>query len=150
MGAPIKSDNGLIKVIFKPAKQVAYIDYDDDYFCEGEGTFGHNQKSYGMLSANFSNSTNELSFGTKGLSRGLKSGLTVLGDRSFQRFSSAEPISEYDTANITEINTRILCENQPRYRPLMDTNVYHSNQVPPKIDSIWNNGDAEIEDRVSF
>lgn len=166
-GASIKADNGLIKVIFKPAKVLYpnfdWLHYDDcDEACEKtfmacnlgncdgrNEIFRTNQKSYGMANDTISNSINDISMGT----RELKNGLTVLGDTSFQKFSSAEPIPEYDTTNITEINTRILCEpkhQRPHYRPLSNTNIYHSNRVPPKINNMWNQSDIKIEEHSLY
>jgi len=101
-------DNGLIKVVFKPAVQMKTINYVNQ-------SFGLKKKKMGGLNM-YSNDTLGLEnagYGgeMRGASKNYSSGGTLLGGSSSQNFGSVQKIQNYDTTNITEIALRLVTNN---------------------------------------
>ncbi|CAH6419576.1 Hypothetical protein POVR2_LOCUS81 [uncultured virus] len=106
--------NGLIKVIFKPAKQ--------------EQARSASSK---LASARLGSSTQE----TISSSQRLSSGVTVLGDRSDQEFGQVASLrdDEIDWAGVVEMNIRLVVTDRqrPRYVGLASSMA----DEPPRIDN---------------
>lgn len=101
---PGSSENGLVKVIFKPEKLHTSICKDS-------------QQSYGM------NRMDGHNFSLGRSADSFSAGATGLGDRSFQSFSTVGKLSSIDHSNVTTIQTRLVVPNyhsSPRVVRLRD------------------------------
>ncbi|AYV82432.1 MAG: hypothetical protein Hyperionvirus1_11 [Hyperionvirus sp.] len=105
-------NNGLISVLFKPAK-LSFIT-PQTYSCEFDSCCNASSRV---------KSTNRSS-----------SGATILGDPSTQHFASAERITDYDYENISTINLRLVIAKRESYVPL---STVRSTSIPPRVDEIY-------------
>jgi len=128
-----KTDNGLLKVIFKPEQEL--------YFkSRGCLSFGECMPNV-RLESLYNNSLNDsLSFSSNTFNtQSYSSGATALGDHSSQNFSSTSPITEIDNDNITAIYARLvvnddyLAHDPRRFVSLHEANL--STNIPPRIDT---------------
>jgi hypothetical protein len=136
--------NGLIKVVFKPAKRERYAPI------RATGRESYSDRSYKQSVSGMAESrTAPMSFAPKSTARmsvsGANeqakrsvSGVTVLGDESDQRFRSARGMrdDEIDWSDITTINIRLVVDDslcRDEYVPL-SSRRRRSRSPPPRIE----------------
>lgn len=128
-----KSDNGLVRVEFRPERERYYDDSINYFGCDSSRYFNQG------LSAKTFGCNNQMLECSSGYDRG--SGLspagTGLGSNSHQRFRNVDAIHDVDIENITEINARLVVDNNStqnrQFTPLREQNVRYSNSVPPPL-----------------
>ncbi|MCJ7637814.1 MAG: hypothetical protein MUO21_10025 [Nitrososphaeraceae archaeon] len=129
-----KSDNGLVKVEFRPEREGCFDDSINYFGYDGRRYFNQSSsinKSFGcnnqMLECNSSGDR----------CSGLSAAGTGLGSDSHQRFRNVDAIHDVDIENITEINARLVVDNNStqyrQFTPLREQNVRYSNSVPPPL-----------------
>jgi len=128
------SMNGVVSVVFKPAKmlpvyaEVAYVRRRE----EGLGASSRESSSMRAPSSMRASSSFRESSPVR---QRVKSGVTVLGDDSNQRFGSERALtsSEIDWALTTEVSLRLVV-NADKYIPLSPTYYPPSVKYPPRVD----------------
>ena len=105
-----RDENGLIKVVFKPKKQIRY----ERMSPRSTGRY-YASTPMAMMQSDY------------------ESGTTVLGDKSYQNFGSTRALrsDEIDWSNVTEIIVRLIARrsgyrDRPRY-----------SRIPPRIDTYY-------------
>jgi len=125
-----KSDNGLIKVVFKPEKKEEI--YPRMMFnCLPSKTALKNNIQFDCIIQQ-----RQMDYQTENYS----SGATALGDDSNQRFGRAESIKKYDYDLMTTIHARLVVNdnyymNRSPYIGL--SQALNSNKIPPRVDLYW-------------
>lgn len=142
-----KDENGLIRVIFRP-EEISYdlenYELSDSYNSKGLMARG-TKSSNGIIKKSFSlGMGSEYDSDSIPQSAEYESGLTVLGDKSRQNFSSVSKLTNIDTKNITTINLRLVVNKNidKKYISLSEanSNTIHSNSIPPRVDkhsTLW-------------
>jgi hypothetical protein len=156
-----RSDNGLIKIVFKPAISDFLWDHDHDkYFMNFSTLVPQQRQLYGASSFTDSLSLTEsplrntsqqnymqnanvnyqfaapLQNCISGCSPTYSHGATALGQRSDQDFDTATPIRDIDTDNITTIMTRLIVDNDSNYKPLVSLHdALHSTKYPSRLNT---------------
>lgn len=123
---PNSYNNGIISVIFKPAKKHfrsfwgnmrGAMENEIQFDCDTDSIY----KNCSYSKQQSANQTFE-------------SGATILGDKTSQHFGSADHIYDFDKENFTTINLRLVIAKRKKYIPLKSIN--RSTSMPPRIDDI--------------
>jgi hypothetical protein len=111
-------NNGLISVIFKPEK---YRSYEPLYSAKSLQTQAPKKALQSGLSESFLTSSNQ--------KEKFSSGITVLGDISYQDFSSAKELkeSQIDWSLATEVSLRLVADTENKY-------IAIAHSYPPRLD----------------
>jgi hypothetical protein len=126
-----KMENGIIKVTFEPEKQHVYTEAmyyhnDDDNIIltnysqksQQPQPSQPSQPSQRMVGMNMANTASISNINTNTNSNlNYSHGATALGDKSRQKFCSASPIYDIDTANVTTIIVRLLVDDTFQSQP---------------------------------
>jgi hypothetical protein len=144
-----KSENGLIKVVFKPEKSTIVSQGLDLYMNSRGRSISKKGMDYGLGAKSFFDSTDyqdNLSMtSTFSSKESYETGVTVLGGKSDQQFSSADNLHTVDTKNITTIYLRLVAQKDTdygtkQYISLSEGNKINTNKIPPPIEkSGWFN-----------
>jgi hypothetical protein len=128
---PGNINNGLVRVTFKPKKRVVYQRLQSPRRLVGRSTSSVRSQMASIDSIVPSSSLVQSISGPR-----YESGVTLLGDESYQRFSEVRPLrpDEIDYSNITTIEIRLVVKRRPRYLPLSPRNGRRT-PYPPRIDS---------------
>jgi hypothetical protein len=124
-------DNGLVKVVFKPEKK--YVNY---FEAQSVTTENRNLGKSGRRSMSSMNCYRSSSMESDSNSF-LSAGGTVLGNKSYQEFTTVDPLNEIDESLITTLYLRIVVDNEydtdfePVIVPLNTGAI--SNQIPTPI-----------------
>lgn len=146
------SQNGVIKVVFKPELRVNTTFSNSNYESD---CFGSNEK---RRTSKCKSSTSYSSMSNRGVSFGrevedndcmmegcmpqsaslsnstLSAGATGLGQHSNQYFSSTSALSNIDTNNVTTIEIRLVVDGaSPQYVPLKEYEPKYNIFAPPRI-----------------
>lgn len=113
-----RSNNGLIKVVFKPEQRIICYEHASP-------------KIYYNQSATLSS---------------YSAGATVLGDRSDQRFDSVKALDSIDEDNVTTIYARLVVDNnrENKFGYVSLNKDVRSTKVPRRIDEFHNNDSCII------
>lgn len=131
------SDNGLIKVIFKPERQQEFMLFNNNLCSlQGANRDGECHLS-GMMNMAPLSSMMDMASRKKSLQQSYSHGATALGGTSGQEFDTTSSIYNVDTANITTITARLLVDNDLScdYKPLVSLkSAVNETNYPSRLD----------------
>jgi hypothetical protein len=157
-----RSDNGLIKVVFKPARSDFLTRPWESREWNDRGCFTDflnpsQQEFYGAAFSDrmlYNNNTNQQNYAqnanvnyqfaaplqsclsgcSPAYSQTYSHGATALGQRSNQDFDTTAPIRDVDTANVTTIMARLLVDNDLESKPLVSLrDALHGTKYPSRL-----------------
>lgn len=123
-----RSDNGLIRVQFKPEKDSCLDRIIMPSYASATLNLSYDDSCNNSLCRSFGTNTNSYQH-----NKNYMSGGTVLGQHSDQRFNSILPLKDIDIEHITDLYLRLVVDTEPEFVPLRRT------AVPPRIEEheIW-------------
>ncbi len=124
-------DNGLIDVTFKPAK------YERDISPNRRAMFRSPTRTYGTVLPQQRGAPIQSRQGASGSIRSsnFRSGVTLLGDRSYQEFNNTTALrpDQIDYSNVTQIILRLVVDDMPSYETI-SRRSRSPQRYPPRIE----------------